>query len=189
MFGFTLRSGRMRPDFFFRPKCKRLVVSAAMIAMGIMGTTATARASEPLAPSTAPPIQDASSAQLPRMALKIGDRRVIVEVAADDASRSRGLMFRARLSADHGMLFVFPEAAQLCFWMKNTPLPLSIAFIDAQGQIVSLSDMQPHSLDTHCAIAPALYALEMTQGWFAQHGARPGTLVHGLPHSAVRPAR
>lgn len=123
------------------------------------------------------------------MALQVGDRRITVEVAADDASRSRGLMFRERLAPNHGMLFVFPEATPHCFWMKNTPLPLSIAFIDTQGSIVSLADMQPYSLDSHCSIAPALYALEMEQGWFARHGARPGTMVKGLPRLLRQPAR
>ncbi len=122
-----------------------------------------------------------STSGLPVIPLKIGPQSITAEVAADDASRSRGLMFRDQLPPDHGMLFVFQEAWQYCFWMKNTPLPLTIAFIDARGEIINLADMQPHSLDSHCALGPARYALEMEQGWFARHQLRPGTRVSGLP--------
>lgn len=128
----------------------------------------------------------AAQPTLPRIPLEVGGRRVIAEVAADDETRSRGLMFRQRLAPDHGMLFVFPEAMQACFWMKNTPLPLSIAFIDSRGTIINLSDMQPQSLDSHCPLAPALYALEMEQGWFARNGVRPGAQIRGLPRVVKR---
>src|SRR5690606_25463290 len=126
-------------------------------------------------------IQPARVAALPRIALLVGNQRLTAEVATDDTSRSRGLMFRKELEPDHGMRSVFAAPAQLCFWMKNTPLPLTVAFIDAAGSIVNLADMQPHSLDPHCAIAPALYALEAEQGWFARYGITPGTRVRGLP--------
>lgn len=119
--------------------------------------------------------------KLPQVALTIDGRRISAEVAADPASRSKGLMFRERLAPDHGMLFVFPQAEQLCFWMKNTPLPLSIAFIDSSGTLVNLADMQPQSLETHCSLGPALHALEMEQGWFRRHDIRPGASVQGLP--------
>jgi len=118
---------------------------------------------------------------LPTVELEIGYARAYAELAATPSSRRYGLMGRQHLPADHGMLFVFAEPAQLCFWMKNTPLPLTVAFIDAAGSIVNLADMQPHSLDPHCAIAPALYALEAEQGWFARYGITPGTRVRGLP--------
>jgi hypothetical protein len=78
------------------------------------------------------------------------------------------------------MLFIFDGAAVHCMWMKNTYIPLSVAFLDAQGTIVSIADMQPHSEDSHCAARPALYALEMTQGWFAQRNIKPGTKLGGL---------
>ena len=107
----------------------------------------------------------------------VGSKRIVVEIASDPPSQSRGLMFRERLEKDHGMLFVFPTAEQRCFWMKNTPLPLTIAYIDKSGTIVSLADMQPYSLEPHCSIAPAQYALEMEQGWFARHGLGPGTRI------------
>ena len=117
------------------------------------------------------------ASELPLKALMVGPRRIVVEIAADPASQSRGLMFRKALPPDHGMLFVFPDSEQRCFWMKNTPLPLTIAYIDSAGKIMSLADMQPYSLEPHCSIGPARYALEMEQGWFARHGLGPGTQV------------
>ena len=127
--------------------------------------------------------QPLTAAQLPRIELRIGSTTLTAEVAADDASRSQGLMFRESLPSDHGMLFVFQDASQYCFWMKNTVVPLTIAFIDASGHIINLADMRPLSLDTHCSLAPALYALEMEQGWFQRHKLTPGTKVQGLPRT------
>jgi len=121
------------------------------------------------------------AAELQAIPLTVGPQSITAEVAADDASRSKGLMFRQSLPDNHGMLFVFARAEQYCFWMKNTPLPLSIAFIGDDGRIINLADMQPLSLDTHCALAPARYALEMEQGWFKNHHIAPGTAVQGLP--------
>ena len=123
-----------------------------------------------------------SATELPIIKLYIGTQPITAEVAADDASRSQGLMFRKSLPPDHGMLFVFQQPDQYCFWMKNTLLPLSIAFIDRSGQITNLADMQALSLDTHCAMSPALYALEMEQGWFHSRGIAPGTKIRGLPN-------
>lgn len=90
-------------------------------------------------------------------------------------------MYRTFLPPDTGMLFVFDRPGLPCFWMKNTPLPLSIAFIDQRGRIVNIADMQPHDQTSHCPTAPVLYALEMQQGWFRQKGIKPGTQVAPLP--------
>ena len=90
-------------------------------------------------------------------------------------------MHRTALQPDHGMLFVFSRPESQCFWMKNTPLPLTIAFIDIHGTITSTADMQANSLQPHCSITPVQYALEMEQGWFARHGAGVGTRLEGLP--------
>lgn len=186
-FGFQLRSGLPGPDFFCVPAC------AAALAMAFAATLLLpAHAAAPDAPTGTgdttiviergkPNETGAPQPALPRVRLDIGGRRVIAEVAANERSRSHGLMFRQYLAPDAGMLFVFPEAMQACFWMKNTPLPLSIAFIDSHGTIINLSDMHPQSLDTHCPLAPALYALEMEQGWFARNGIGPGTQIRGLP--------
>lgn len=175
------------PCFFCRALRRRTVVihtrspSRRWLLAPIAATLAAwlALSVAPLQAQSGPPQQD--SAELPRVKLQVGERRITAEVAADDASRSRGLMFREQLPSDHGMLFVFPEPSQMCFWMKNTVVPLTVAFIDPRGDIVNLADMQPQSLETHCAIAPAQYALEMEQGWFKRHGAGPGTHVSGLP--------
>ena len=122
---------------------------------------------------------------LPTAQLTIGPHEIQVEIAATAQTRAHGLMFRQDLPPDQGMLFVFDETAVQCFWMKNTPLPLSIAFIDPQGVIVNVADMQPHSEQTHCPVAPIRYALEMEQGWFGDHGVVAGASVVGLPPASL----
>ncbi|WP_233582666.1 DUF192 domain-containing protein [Candidimonas sp. SYP-B2681] len=121
---------------------------------------------------------------LPTTQLTIGSHTANVEIAATDSSRSYGLMQRQSLPRDHGMLFVFDNAGMPCFWMKNTPLALSIAFIDAKGRIVNIADMRPHSLEEHCPTAPAVYALEMERGWFDRHKIKAGATVSNLPKSS-----
>lgn len=118
---------------------------------------------------------------LPTTALTLGNATAHVEIAATPAARNHGLMFRERLAPDHGMLFVFELDTMQCFWMQNTPLPLTIAFIDAQGTIINLRDMQPHSETEHCPARPMRYALEMKQGWFLGYGISAGQRVEGLP--------
>ncbi|WP_226953134.1 DUF192 domain-containing protein [Mesopusillimonas faecipullorum] len=103
-----------------------------------------------------------------------------VELATTPQSRAQGLMYRERMPPDHGMLFVFESDAG-CFWMRNTLLPLSIAFIDAQGVITRIAHMQPLSDAEHCPTQPSPYALEMHQGWFERQGISPGDRVTGLP--------
>jgi uncharacterized membrane protein (UPF0127 family) len=123
---------------------------------------------------------------LPQVQLTAGMHVVRAELAADFTSRMQGLMFRESLGANAGMLFVFDEISTHCMWMKNTLIPLSVAFVDAAGSIVSISDMQPHSEQSHCAAKPALFALEMTQGWFAQRGIKPGMKLGGLERFSPR---
>lgn len=117
---------------------------------------------------------------LPIIALTIGKHKLQAEVAATPGTRERGLMFRYDLGEDQGMLFVFTEARRHSFWMKNTPLPLSIAFIDPKGVIINIRDMAPFTTDSHAADGDALYALEVNRGWFAQRGIRAGDRVLGL---------
>src|SRR6185369_4594652 len=124
--------------------------------------------------------------QLPTVQLTAGMHVVRAELANDFTSRMQGLMFRESLGPNAGMLFVFDEISTHCMWMKNTLIPLSVAFIDAGGAIVSISDMQPHSEQSHCAARPALFALEMTKGWFAQRGIKPGAKLGGLGRFAPR---
>jgi len=122
----------------------------------------------------------AAAQPLPVTQLSAGMHLIRAEVAADMSSRSQGLMHRKSLAPNAGMLFIFDEAAPHCMWMKNTYIPLSVAFIDAQGVIINIADMQPHSEQSHCAARPAVYALEMTQGWFAQRGIKAGAKLGGL---------
>jgi uncharacterized membrane protein (UPF0127 family) len=117
---------------------------------------------------------------LPTVELGAGMHLIRAEVADRDAARAMGLMQRTALAPNGGMLFVFEEAAVHCMWMKNTPLPLSVAFIDESGVIVNIADMQPHTEDSHCAARPARFALEMTQGWFAERGIRAGVRLRGM---------
>ena len=122
----------------------------------------------------------AAAQELPVVELRAGMHLIRAEVAADYSTRGRGLMFRKSLAPNGGMLFIFDAAAIHCMWMKNTYVPLSVAFVDAQGAIINIADMQPHSEQSHCAARPALYALEMTQGWFAERGVKAGMKLGGL---------
>ncbi len=122
----------------------------------------------------------AASAQLPLAELSVGMHVIRAEVADDSAARTQGLMHRKSLARNAGMLFVFDQTSIHCMWMKNTLIPLSVAFLDEAGAIVSIADMQPHSEALHCATHPARYALEMNRGWFAQRGIKEGTRLRGL---------
>ena len=117
---------------------------------------------------------------LPHVFLQAGIHRIKAEVADSPQERSRGLMLRKSLQANSGMLFVFEDAALHCFWMKNTLIPLTIAFLDDDGTIVTLADMQPHDEASHCPAKPVRYALEMDQGWFKGKGIRNGDRIAGL---------
>ncbi len=130
----------------------------------------------------------AASAQnaMPVMELSAGFHRIEAEVAANDQSRQVGLMNRTAMPAQRGMLFVFPQERTHCMWMRNTLMPLSVAFIDADGVIINIENMQPQTEDNHCARVPARYALEMNLGWFAQRGIKPGMKLQGIDR-APRP--
>jgi uncharacterized membrane protein (UPF0127 family) len=117
---------------------------------------------------------------LPELALEIKGHKVTAEVAATDPQRMQGLMHRRMLPENRGMLFVFSYSAPQSFWMMNTYIPLSIAFIDENGAIVNIADMKPLTTDSHSSAKPAKFALEMNLGWFAKRGIRPGARVKGL---------
>lgn len=116
----------------------------------------------------------------PLLQLSLGSGTLDVEVAANRHQRAQGLMNRTTMPESRGMLFVYPAPAYFCMWMKNTLIPLSVAFIDAQGQVINIADMTPHSETNHCTQRNARYALEANQGWFAKHGVVPGAQVLGL---------
>ena len=121
--------------------------------------------------------------ELPRVDLTAGFYRIQAEVAARDPDRMQGLMHRRSMPANHGMLFVFAQAARHCMWMRNTFLPLSVAFLDEEGRILNIEDMQPQTEDNHCAAKAARCALEMNLGWFAGKGIKPGTRIGGIEQS------
>lgn len=123
----------------------------------------------------------AHGADLPTAQITIGTHKLTAEIAATPEQRATGLMNRFSLKPDHGMLFVFERAEPLAFWMKNTYIPLSIAYIAPDGRIVNIEDMRPQSEESHWSKGPAQYALEMRKGWFAERGIGPGAVVKGLP--------
>jgi uncharacterized membrane protein (UPF0127 family) len=118
---------------------------------------------------------------LPTVALSINGHKISAEVAATPDRRATGLMHRFRLRPDHGMVFVSERAEPQAFWMKNTYIPLSIAFIAPNGRIINIADMAPEDENLHWSKGPALYALEMRKGWFAERGIQDGDAVKGLP--------
>jgi uncharacterized protein len=122
----------------------------------------------------------AFAAELPTIDLAINGHRLVAEIAATEATRETGLMHRFSLQRDHGMLFVFRDAQPQAFWMRNTYVPLSIAFIGSDGRILNIDDMAPLTESTHPSRGPALYALEMKKGWFAERGIALGDPVTGL---------
>lgn len=113
--------------------------------------------------------------------VRIGAHALRVEVAASDPQREKGLMLRDKLGRNDGMLFIFDQPAYHAMWMKNTLLPLSVAFVDAQGVILNILDMEPKTLDSHMSAGPAIYAIETNKGWFAERGIKAGDKVAGLP--------
>lgn len=112
--------------------------------------------------------------QLPSVTLLAGQTKINVQVADTASTREKGLMYRSALGKDEGMLFVFEDSATRCFWMKNTPLPLSIAYLDTTMRVISVHDLKPMNETPVCSAKPAQYAIEMPQGWFDSHGIGTG---------------
>ena len=124
-----------------------------------------------------------AQAQMPRIELSASFHRIDAEVAADQQNRMQGLMNRRSMAANQGMLFVFTHPDRHCMWMRNTLLPLSVAFLDEQGRILNIEDMKPQTENNHCASSPARFALEMNQGWFASKGIKVGQRIGGIEKS------
>jgi len=118
---------------------------------------------------------------LPKIRLNAGIHNIEAQLAQTPQQREIGLMFRASMPANEGMLFAFERPAQQCFWMKNTLIPLDIAFVDDAGAIVNIEHMKAQTLDSHCSEKPVRYVLEMNDGWFAKRGIKPGFKLKGLP--------
>ncbi|MDR7148602.1 uncharacterized membrane protein (UPF0127 family) [Hydrogenophaga palleronii] len=128
--------------------------------------------------------QDVPQLDLPRTTLKAGMHLIQTQVASTPQQRAVGLMHRVDMPTNEGMLFVFEQPAVQCFWMKNTLLPLTAAFVQDDGTVVNLADMQPRSLDSHCSAKPVRYVLEMHQGWFAKRGIQKGFKLSGSPFAS-----
>jgi len=129
--------------------------------------------------------QNQPQLNLPRTTLSIGFHQLQVQVAATPEQQATGLMFRTDMPAHEGMLFVFPTASQQCFWMKNTLIPLTAAFVADDGTIVNLEDMQPQTTQSHCSSKPVRFVLEMNQGWFVKKGLKAGGKLAGVPFKAA----
>ncbi|WP_347556765.1 DUF192 domain-containing protein [Robbsia sp. KACC 23696] len=139
----------------------------------------------PVAPAIAQPLAGATPpikqpGDFPTVTLTAGINVIHAEVAANEADREQGLMYRKSLANNAGMLFVFPDRAGHCFWMKNTLIPLSIAFIADDGTITDIDEMQAETENNHCPTRAIRYALEMDKGWFTSHGIKPGSQIGGL---------
>ncbi|MBC8057467.1 MAG: DUF192 domain-containing protein [Rhizobiales bacterium] len=143
-----------------------LRTALALLASGIFGNAAVA--------------QDGPR-KLPAVKLTAGMHVMQVEVAQTPEQRSIGLMFRKSMPTNDGMLFIFERPGQQCFWMKNTLLPLAIAFIGDDGSIANIEEMKPQTLDSHCSAKEVRYVLEMNEGWFAKRGIKAGMKVQGGP--------
>jgi uncharacterized membrane protein (UPF0127 family) len=113
--------------------------------------------------------------------IKVGGHPLKVELALTEPQRMQGLMYREKMGADEGMLFVFDTAEYQSMWMKNTLIPLSVAFLGPDGAILNIVDMEPQTLNPHISAGPALYAIETNKGWFAAHGLKAGDKATGLP--------
>ncbi len=124
---------------------------------------------------------------LPIIRLNAGIHNIQAQLAQTPQQREIGLMFRETMPGNEGMLFAFDEPATQCFWMKNTLLPLSAAFVADDGSIVNIADMKPQTLDSHCSTQPVRYVLEMNQGWFAKRGLKAGAKLSGKPFMASKP--
>lgn len=149
------------PSFLFRG-----VLAAACLAGGTAGA------------------QDGPQTNLPRVKIGAGMHLIETQVALTPEQRQIGLMNRKEMPQGEGMLFVFEQPSTQCFWMKNTLLPLTAAFVEDDGTIANLVDMAPQTLDSHCSAKPVRYVLEMNQGWFAKKGIKAGSKLTGRPFDA-----
>ena len=154
--------------------------------LGVAVALAVGCASWLLMPSGPAYAQAVPQPRLSTIELSAGMHNIVAEVARTPQQQQIGMMMRTKMEQHEGMLFVFDDVAPRCFWMRNTLLPLSIAFVADDGTIVNIAEMQPQSDESHCALRPVRYALEMNKGWFAKRGIKPGTKLRGSPFSTAR---
>ena len=148
----------------------RWVLSALLLACSFANLAASASAQD-------------QAQRLPAIRLNAGIHVIRAEVAESPDQRSIGLMHRDSMPSNDGMLFVFEQAAVQCFWMKNTRLPLSIAFLSDDGEVINIEAMAPQTLNSHCSKKPVRLALEMNAGWFDKRGIKAGSKLQGEPFS------
>jgi len=129
--------------------------------------------------------QGSPQMNLQRIVLTAGIHQIDTQVAVTQEQHAVGLMYRKEMPQHEGMLFVFQNPTKQCFWMKNTDLPLTAAFVADDGTIVNLEDMKPQTTDSHCSVKPVRYVLEMNQGWFAKKGLKAGAKLGGRPFSSA----
>lgn len=140
----------------------------------------------PLACHSGVGAQESPQLDLPRVTLSAGMHRIDAQLALNYEQRQVGLMYRKDMPPQEGMLFVFEQPAKQCFWMKNTLIPLTAAFVADDGSIVNLADMKPLTTESHCSAKPVRYVLEMNQGWFAKRGIKAGSRLGGRPFEPAR---
>lgn len=146
----------------------RHVTLRAVVALALLASAAGVRAQQ-------------SPTEFRVIPLSAGIHVIQAEVAADEQERQRGLMFRPQLGPNQGMVFLFDQPLVQCMWMRDTLIPLSVAFIDNEGRVINVEEMAAQTDDSHCAARRARYALEMNKGWFAKHGIVAGARISGLP--------
>jgi uncharacterized protein len=160
------------------PLRQRLQARHRPVRRGLLMAALTLAVSSVAAPAHA---QAAPQAKLPTVQLSAGMHNIVAEVASTPLQRQVGMMMRTQMAPHEGMLFVFDEPTRQCFWMRNTLLPLSIAFITDDGHIVNLAEMKPQTDDSHCSDKPVRYVLEMNTGWFSKRGIKAGDRLRGKP--------
>lgn len=148
-------------------------INARALATGILSVCAAA--------SPAVRAQEGPQPRLEIVELTAGMHVIKAELAITPTQQAIGMMMRSTMGTNEGMLFVNSDNARRCFWMRNTLLPLSIAFVGDDGTIANIAEMQPRSDESHCSVKPVRYALEMNKGWFAKRGITAGSKLHGGP--------
>jgi hypothetical protein len=163
----AVRAGETRST---QPPARRSAAAAAAATLIVLASAAVA--------------QSGPQPRLPTVDLRAGMHVIKAELAVTPEQQATGMMFRKEMNGNEGMLFVNEVKSPRCFWMRNTLVPLSIAFIDDDGTIVNLADMQPRDERSHCSKQPVRFALEMPQGWFGKRGIKPGFRLAGPPFGA-----
>ena len=153
------------------------IVIAGFVATTIVTTSPAALAQKP---NKAPTEQGSPQTGLPKISLKAGSQTIKADIAATDETRQKGLMFRTKMAANEGMLFVFTQIGYHAMWMRNTPINLSVAYIDESGKIVSIHEMTAFDETSHQSAGPTRYALEMNAMWFTKNKVKVGDIIRGL---------